>query len=443
MKIHEYQAKQIFARYGVPIPRGYPAMSVADAEGAAKRLAQEVGSPVVVVKAQIHAGGRGKGGGVKVAKGGPAEVAKVAQKMLGMQLVTHQTGPEGQKVRRLYVEQGLDLARELYLGAVVDRDRRRIAFMASTEGGVEIETVADERPEKILTIHVDPAVGLAAYQSRQLAFGLGLGAKETLSRFVKLLGALYEMVTKEDCSLCEINPLVLTRQGEVVALDAKVNFDDNAEFRHPEWRELADRDEEDPVELEAKAAGLNYVSLDGNVGCLVNGAGLAMATMDIIKHFGATQGVAPANFLDVGGGATQEQVTKAFKMILRSPKVSAIFVNIFGGIMKCDVIANGVVAAARDLGLEVPLVVRLEGTNVELGRQILERERPRDPGGLDHGGRREEGRRGGRRCTVSILVGKDTRVLVQGITGSAGAFHATDDRVRHGGRRWGDAWPGR
>ncbi len=371
MKIHEYQAKQIFARYGVPIPRGYPATTVDEAEAAAKTLAGETGSPVVVVKAQIHAGGRGKGGGVKVAKSGAAEARELAQKILGMQLVTHQTGPEGQKVRRLYIEQGLDIARELYLGAVVDRDRRRIAFMVSTEGGVEIEKVAAETPEKILTVHIDPAVGFAPYQARELAFNLGLGAKDVLPKFVKLLAALYEVVTREDCSLCEINPLVLTKSNAVVALDAKINLDDNAEFRHPEWRELEDKDEEDPVELEAKAAGLNYVSLDGNVGCLVNGAGLAMATMDIIKHFGKGHGVAPANFLDVGGGANQEQVTKAFKMILRSPKVKAIFVNIFGGIMKCDVIANGVVAAARELGLKVPLVVRLEGTNVELGRKIL------------------------------------------------------------------------
>jgi succinyl-CoA synthetase beta subunit len=371
MKIHEYQAKQIFARYGVPIPRGYLAMTADDAQAAATRLAQETGSAVAVVKAQIHAGGRGKGGGVKVAKGGSAEVRELAQRMLGMQLVTHQTGPEGQKVRRLYVEQGLDIARELYLGAVIDRDRRRIAFMASTEGGVEIEKVAAETPDKIRTVHVDPAVGFSAFQARELAFALGLGAKETLAKFVKLLAAVYEVFTREDCSLCEINPLVVTRTGEVVALDGKVTLDDSAEFRHPEWRELEDKDEEDPVELEAKAAGLNYVSLDGNVGCLVNGAGLAMATMDIIKHFGDGHGVAPANFLDVGGGANQEQVTKAFKMILRTPKVKAIFVNIFGGIMKCDVIANGVVAAARDLGLKVPLVVRLEGTNVELGRKIL------------------------------------------------------------------------
>jgi len=375
MKIHEYQAKQLFARYGVSIPRGYPAMTVEEAEAAAGKVAQETGGSVVVVKAQIHAGGRGKGGGVKVVKlkagGGAAEVRDVAQKMLGMQLVTHQTGPEGQKVRRLYVEQGLDIGRELYLGAVVDRDRRRIAFMASTEGGVEIEKVAAETPEKILTVHVDPGVGFAAYQARELAFALGIGHKETLGKFVKLMSALYEVVVREDCSLCEVNPLVVTKGNDVVALDAKINLDDNAEFRHPEWRELEDKDEEDAVELEAKAVGLNYVSLDGNVGCLVNGAGLAMATMDIIKHFGAGHGVAPANFLDVGGGANQEQVTKAFKIILKSPKVKAIFVNIFGGIMKCDVVASGVVAAAKDLGLRVPLVVRLEGTNVELGRKIL------------------------------------------------------------------------
>jgi len=367
MKIHEYQGKEILARFGIPVPRGYPAFSVREASEAAQKL----GGAVWVVKAQIHAGGRGKGGGVKLARS-EAEVAQLAGQILGMQLVTHQTGPEGQKVRRLYIEQGLDIARELYLGAVVDRDRRRIAFMVSTEGGVEIEKVAAETPEKILTVHVDPAVGFAAYQARELAFRLGLGQnKVTLASFVKLLAALYEVVTREDCSLCEINPLVLTKAGAVVALDAKINLDDNAEFRHPEWRDLEDKDEEDPVELEAKAAGLNYVSLDGNVGCLVNGAGLAMATMDIIKHFGKDHGVAPANFLDVGGGANQEQVTKAFKMILKSPKVKAIFVNIFGGIMKCDVIANGVVAAAKELGLKVPLVVRLEGTNVELGRKIL------------------------------------------------------------------------
>ncbi len=372
MKIHEYQGKQIFARYGIPIPKGYPCLSAEEAGSAAARLIEETKVPVVVVKAQIHAGGRGKGGGVKVVKGGAEEAKAVAVKLLGMQLVTHQTGPEGQKVRRLYVEQGLDIARELYLGLVVDREKRRIAVMASTEGGVEIEKVAAETPEKILTEHVDPAVGLAGYQARKLAFGLRLGEgspdpKLTVSEFVSIVTKLATLFEKEDCSLCEVNPLIVTKQGKVVALDAKLNFDDNASGRHKDWNELMDRDEEDPVELEAKEAGLSYVSLDGDIGCLVNGAGLAMATMDIIKHHGGT----PANFLDVGGGATKEQVTKAFKMILTSPKVKGIFVNIFGGIMRCDVIAEGVVAATRELGLKVPLVVRLEGTNVEEGKRIL------------------------------------------------------------------------
>jgi len=373
VKIHEYQGKQILAKYGVPIPKGQVAFTVDEAEAAAKKLIADTGLPVVVVKAQIHAGGRGKGGGVKVAKGGAAEARTYAESILGMQLVTHQTGPEGQKVRRLYIEQGLDMATEMYLGMVVDRDRRRIAVMASTEGGVEIEQVAEHTPEKILTIHVDPTVGLSAYQARDLAFGLGLMnyGKETVAKYVRVVTSLYDAFTKEDCSLLEINPLVILKNGDVVALDAKVNFDDNAAFRHKVWTELQDVEEEDPIELEAARAGLNYVSLDGSVGCLVNGAGLAMATMDIIKHAGEGHGVAPANFLDVGGGATQEQVTKAFSMILKSPKVKAIFVNIFGGIMKCDVIANGVVAAAKELGLKVPLVVRLEGTNVELGRKIL------------------------------------------------------------------------
>jgi len=374
LKIHEYQAKQIFAKYGLPIPKGYPAFSVAEAEAVAKKLIAETGSQVVVVKAQIHAGGRGKGGGVKVAKGGAADARALAEKIFGMQLVTHQTGPQGQKVRRLYVEQGLAIKKELYLGAVVDRDRRRIAFMASTEGGVEIEKVAAETPEKILTEHVDPTTGLSGFQARRLAFGLGLHqyGKQTVAQFAKMMSTLYALFMKEDCSLCEINPLIVTESGDVMALDGKINFDDNAEFRHHEtWGELHDKDEEDPVELEAKQAGLSYVSLDGNVGCLVNGAGLAMATMDIIKHFGEKHGVSPANFLDVGGGANQEQVTKAFSMILQSSKVKAIFVNIFGGIMKCDVIAAGVVAAAKELGLKVPVIVRLEGTNVDLGKEIL------------------------------------------------------------------------
>ena len=373
MKIHEYQGKQIFAKYGVPIPKGYPAFTVEEAEAAAKKLIDETGSQVTVVKAQIHAGGRGKGGGVKVAKGGAAEAKELASKILGMQLVTHQTGPAGQKVRRLYIEQGLAMEKELYLGALIDRDRRRIVFMASTEGGMDIEKVAHDTPEKILTTYVDPVVGLSPYQARDLAFDLGLHkySKETVGKFTKLMLSLYECFVKEDCSLMEINPLVVLKDGSVMALDAKINFDDNGEFRHKEWPSLIDEAEEDPIELEAKKVGLNYVSLDGNVGCLVNGAGLAMATMDIIKHAGEKHGVAPANFLDVGGGATQEQVTNAFSMILKSSKVKAIFVNIFGGIMKCDVIASGVVAAAKELGLKVPVVCRLEGTNVELGRKIL------------------------------------------------------------------------
>ncbi len=372
MKIHEYQGKQILAKYGIPIPQGVPAFSADEAEAAASKLIAATGSEVCVVKAQIHAGGRGKGGGVKVVKGAAA-VREAAAKMLGMQLVTHQTGPEGQKVRRLYVEQGLDIKRELYVGMVVDRERRRVALMASTEGGVEIEEVAEKQPEKILTEHIDPLLGLSPFQARKLAYGLEVGKgspdpKGTVAQFVKTLMALGKAFEQEDCSLCEINPLIVTGDGKVVALDAKINFDDNAEARHPEWAELMDRDEEDPVELEAKAVGLSYVSLDGNIGCLVNGAGLAMSTMDIIKHYGGE----PANFLDVGGGANKDQVTKAFKMILSSDKVKGIFVNIFGGIMKCDVIAEGIVAATKELGLTVPLVVRLEGTNVEKGKQILE-----------------------------------------------------------------------
>jgi len=372
MKIHEYQGKQLFQRYGIATPKGYPVFTASEAEEAAKKLIDETKIPVVVVKAQIHAGGRGKGGGVKVVKGGPAEAKAVSEKLLGMQLITHQTGPEGQKVQRLYVEQGLDIARELYLGLVVDREARRIAVMASTEGGVEIETVAEETPEKILIEHIDPVTGLSAFQARKLAYALDIGKgtpnpKDTIADFVKLLSKLGSLFEKEDCSLCEINPLVVTKEGKVVALDAKITFDDNAAGRHKEWIEQMDKAEEDPVELEAKDAGLSYVSLDGDIGCLVNGAGLAMSTMDIIKHEGGN----PANFLDVGGGATKDQVKKAFSMILSSSKVKGIFVNIFGGIMKCDVIAEGVVAATKELGLKVPLVVRLEGTNVELGKQIL------------------------------------------------------------------------
>ncbi|MBK8252460.1 MAG: ADP-forming succinate--CoA ligase subunit beta [Polyangiaceae bacterium] len=370
MKIHEYQGKEIFRRYGVPTPKGEPAFNADEVAPIAERLIAETGMPVVVVKAQIHAGGRGKGGGVKVVKGGPIEAKSVAEKMLGMQLVTKQTGASGQTVRRLYIEQGLDIARELYLALLVDRETRRVAIIASTEGGMDIEQVAHDTPEKILTMYFDPGAGFSPFIARKLGFALGLGPsmKGTLGQFVKVVESLYRMFVAEDCSLVEINPLVVTKSGDLVALDSKVNFDDNASYRHPEWQSLHDAYEEDPVELSAKRAGLSYVSLDGDIGCLVNGAGLAMATMDIIMHYGGR----PANFLDVGGGASQEQVKTAFEMILQSGHVRGIFVNIFGGIMRCDVVAGGIVAATKELGLKVPLVVRLDGTNVELGRKILD-----------------------------------------------------------------------
>jgi succinyl-CoA synthetase beta subunit len=372
MNIHEYQGKALFRKYGIKVPFGIPLFAASEAEAAAQKVIDETKIPVVVVKAQIHAGGRGKAGGVKVVKDGPAGAAKVANALFGVNLVTHQTGPAGQQIKRMYVEQGLDIARELYLGLVVDRAARRIAVMASTEGGVEIETVAEHTPEKILTEHIDPVVGLCGFQIRKLAFGLRVtegspDPKKTMKQFSDLLTKLAVLFEKEDCSLCEVNPLVITKSGDVVALDAKITFDDNAHARHPEWDEMLDKGEEDPVELEAHEAGLSYVSLEGNIGCLVNGAGLAMATMDIIKHHGGQ----PANFLDVGGSATKEQVTKAFSMILSSPHVRGIFVNIFGGIAKCDLIAEGIVAATKELGLKVPLVVRLEGTNVDLGKKIL------------------------------------------------------------------------
>jgi succinyl-CoA synthetase beta subunit len=370
MKIHEYQGKEIFRRYGVPVPKGEVAFRADEVGPIAERLIADTGIPVVVVKAQIHAGGRGKGGGVKVVKGGPKDAQAVAEKMLGMQLITKQTSPEGQKVRRLYIEQGLDIDRELYLAFLVDREQRRIAIIGSVAGGMDIEQVAHDTPEKILTLHVDPAIGFASFQARKLGFALGLGPamKGPLGQFVKVLEQLYRCFTSEDCSLLEINPLVVTKSGDIVALDAKVTFDDNASYRHPEWQIMHDPYEEDPVELEAKHAGLSYVSLDGDIGCLVNGAGLAMATMDIIMSYGGR----PANFLDVGGGASQDQVKKAFQMIVQSGHVRGIFVNIFGGIMRCDVVAGGIVAAAKELGLRVPLVVRLDGTNVELGRKILD-----------------------------------------------------------------------
>ncbi|MFO0619555.1 MAG: ADP-forming succinate--CoA ligase subunit beta [Polyangiaceae bacterium] len=369
MKIHEYQAKQIFSRYGIPVPMGEPAFKVDEVGPIAERLIEKTKIPVVVVKAQIHAGGRGKGGGVKVAKGGASEAVELASKILGMQLVTKQTGPAGQKVKRLYIEQGLDIDKEIYLALMVDREQRRVAIIASPAGGMDIEEVAEKEPEKLLTVHIDPLIGLGAWQARKVAAFVGATAKETQKQFVAMLNAMYECFLKEDASMIEVNPLVITKSGSVVALDGKFTFDDNASYRHKaQWAEMFDADEEDPVELEAKKVGISYVSLDGEIGCMVNGAGLAMATMDIIQHHGGS----PANFLDVGGGASQQQVTDAFRMILKSPKVKGIFVNIFGGIMRCDVVAQGIIGASKELGLKVPLVVRLEGTNVEQGKKLLD-----------------------------------------------------------------------
>lgn len=361
MKIHEYQGKEIFRQYGIPTPQGKVASSPSEAEA----IAKELGTAVVVVKAQIHAGGRGKAGGVKIAKS-PAEAASLFSKIMGMTLITPQTSKDGQQVRRIFIEQGVNIEKEFYLGLVLDREKGRICVMASREGGVEIEEVAAHRPEAILKEWIDPAVGLQAYQARNLAFGLGLPSG-SIGKATKFMQALAKLFVEKDCSLVEINPLVLTKEGDVIALDAKLNFDDNAMFRHAELAGLRDLDEEDPAEIEASRFDLSFIKLDGNVGCLVNGAGLAMATMDIIKH----EGGEPANFLDVGGGANQQKVTAAFKIILRDPAVKGIFVNIFGGIMKCDVIAEGIIAATKELGLTVPLVVRLEGTNVELGKKIL------------------------------------------------------------------------
>ena len=365
MKIHEYQGKDILAKYGVPIPFGIPAFTIQDAEKAASKVLHESGSPVVVVKAQIHAGGRGKGGGVKVCKN--IEDAKAAiHKIFGMQLVTHQTGPEGKKVQRLLIEQGLDIERELYVGITLDRALSRNVVMASTEGGMDIEEVAAAHPEKILREAIHPTDGWQAYQGRDLAKRLGLSG-DAAKAFGSFIAQLVKAYLDTDAAIFEVNPLVVTKQGKVFALDAKVNFDDNALYRHKDFEALRDPAEEDPAELEAKQYDLSYVALEGNVGCMVNGAGLAMSTMDIIKFYGGQ----PANFLDVGGGATTEKVTAAFKIITKDPAVKGIFVNIFGGIMKCDTIANGVVAAIKEVGLKVPLVVRLEGTNVELGRKIL------------------------------------------------------------------------
>jgi len=361
MKIHEYQAKEILRKYGVPTPRGTPCFSAEEAVSAAKKL----GGKVWVVKAQIHAGGRGKGGGVKVAKS-IDEVRDWAGKILGMQLITHQTGPQGQKVRRLLIEEGADISRELYIGMVVDRGTQTVCVMASSEGGMDIEEVAAHTPENIHKVFVDPERGLLDAEADDLARRIGI-PDASVARARAVLKNLYRAFWDTDASLAEINPMIVTGGGEVVALDAKMNFDDNALFRHEDIVAMRDLDEEDPAEVEASRHGLSYISLDGNIGCLVNGAGLAMATMDTIKLFGGE----PANFLDVGGGATTEKVTEAFKLMLRNLNLGAILVNIFGGIMKCDVIATGVVEAARQVKLRVPLVVRMKGTNEDLGRKIL------------------------------------------------------------------------
>ncbi|MBI4489969.1 MAG: ADP-forming succinate--CoA ligase subunit beta [Deltaproteobacteria bacterium] len=360
MNIHEYQAKEILKRFGIPVPRG----RVASAPQEAAAIARELGAPCVL-KAQIHAGGRGKAGGIKLA-GSPEEAEKKAEEILGKKLVTHQTGPQGRVVKRLLVEEGLNIGREIYLGLVLDRSASRPSLLASAEGGVEIEEIAQRNPEKILKEVIDPAVGLLPFQGRRLAYGLGL-PHEQAGALVSLLQGLYRSFTELDCSLAEINPLVLTRDGKLVALDAKMNFDNNAFFRRPEVAALRDLDEEEPKELEASRLGLSYIALKGNIGCMVNGAGLAMATMDIIKLNGGE----PANFLDVGGGATKDRVTAAFKILLSDERVEGVLVNIFGGIMRCDVIAQGVVDAAREMRVTVPLVVRLQGTNGELGKKIL------------------------------------------------------------------------
>ena len=361
MKIHEYQGKEIFRKFGMATPRGIPAFSVDEAVDAARTL----GGDVWVVKAQIHAGGRGKGGGVKVART-PDDVRELAGKILGMQLVTHQTGPRGQNVRRLLIEEGADIRKELYVGMVVDRATQRVCLIASSEGGMDIEEVAAKTPDKILRVFIDPMKGLTDAEADDVARRIGI-PEASVPQARTMLTGLYRAFDATDASLAEINPLIVAGDGRVVALDAKLNFDSNALYRHPEIVEMRDLDEEDPAEIEASKFDLSYIALDGNIGCLVNGAGLAMATMDTIKLFGAS----PANFLDVGGGATTEKVTEAFKIMLANPQVKGILVNIFGGIMRCDTIANGIVAAARETRLAVPLVVRMKGTNEELGRQIL------------------------------------------------------------------------
>ena len=361
MKIHEYQAKAVLSKYGVPVPRGEVAFNVQEVPEIVKRL----GTPVTVIKAQIHAGGRGKGGGVKIAKS-VDEAEQFARTMLGSTLKTIQTGPEGQRVSRLLIEEGLAIDRELYLGLVVDRSTQRIVLMVSKEGGVEIEKVAHETPEKIHKVFINPAVGLLPFQAQQLGFALDL-AGDTLKKGVKMMLALYGTFIACDASILEINPLIITKSGDLLALDAKMNFDDNALYRHPDIRELRDTSEEDPLEFEASKFSLNYIRLDGNIGCMVNGAGLAMATMDIIKLAGGE----PANFLDVGGGANAEQIKNAFRILMADKNVKAVLINIFGGILRCDVLAQGVIAAVKELGVPVPIVIRMKGTNVEEGKQML------------------------------------------------------------------------
>jgi succinyl-CoA synthetase beta subunit len=361
VKIHEYQAKGILAQYGVPVPKGEMAATAADAGAIARKL----GGPVSVVKAQIHAGGRGKGGGVKVVKSAE-DAEKVASQLLGMQLVTYQTGPAGQKVSRVLVEEGLQIARELYFGMLIDRSSKSVVLMASSAGGVDIEEVAEKTPHLIVREVVDPGVGLAAFQARKIAFGIGLEGAQ-VGQAVKLLTALYQAFVGSDASLIEINPLIVTGDGNLLALDAKVTFDDNALFRHADYKALRDTDEEDPLEVEASKFSLNYIRLDGTIGCMVNGAGLAMATMDIIKLAGGE----PANFLDVGGGANAEQIKNAFRILMADKNVKAVLINIFGGILRCDVLAQGLIAAVTELGVKVPIVIRMEGTNVELGKQML------------------------------------------------------------------------
>jgi succinyl-CoA synthetase beta subunit len=367
MNIHEYQAKELLSRFGLSIPKGKLAYTATEAEWATRSLSCGKDGKVAVVKAQVHSGGRGKAGGVKLAKS-PEEAFSIAEKMLGMTLITNQTGPQGKKVNKLLVAEGCDIDKEYYFALVVNRETATIGIMASTEGGMDIEEVAEKHPEKIITADIDPTVGLQEFTIRKLSLGLGFGLGTPLAKdFAKTLKGLYQAFLAYDCSMVEINPLVLTKQGNIAILDCKMSFDENALFRHQDIADLRDYEEDDARELEASKYGLSYVSLEGNIGCLVNGAGLAMATMDIIKQTGGQ----PSNFLDVGGGANQETVTQAFRIILRDKAVKGIFVNIFGGIMKCDVIANGIVAAAKELGLKVPLVVRLEGTNVELGKKIL------------------------------------------------------------------------